>query len=352
MAGWTLAAAMALTALPVLSQQEEGPILRPKKQTAQPAEATLLVLCDLACDWKLDGEAKGRIDARGSAKAKIELGQHLVNAATPDGLDKVEKELEIKVAGQTLVRLELTTVRDARLQAEQAARLQDLRDHAVERNRAGWALYDQKRYDEARPLLQQACDGGSMLGCNNLGVLYEKGYGVSRDYAQARALYRKACDGGIMYGCNNLGVFYEKGYGVSQDYAQARAFYRKACDEGSMYGCSNLGFLFQNGQGGSLDYAQARALLQQACDGGNMLGCRNLGVLYEDGQGVSQDYTQARSLYQRACDGGEMLGCRNLGVLYETGQGLKSDKVQARTLYQKACDGGDQVACDNLKNLH
>jgi hypothetical protein len=102
-----------------LAQHEEGPILLPKPK---PAAATLLVICDLACNWTLDGVAKGRIEAGGSAKVKVEFGQHLVAAATEDGLDKAEKELNIKAAGLTLARLELAPVRNARIKAEQEAR--------------------------------------------------------------------------------------------------------------------------------------------------------------------------------------------------------------------------------------
>ena len=131
---WALTAALMTAALPVLAQQDDIPILRPKSQTTKPASATLLVICDLACNWKLDGEAKGRIDAGGSAKAKIELGQHLVVAMTEDGLDKIEKDIEIKTGGQTIMRLALQPVRDARLKAEQQARDkadQEARDKAV-----------------------------------------------------------------------------------------------------------------------------------------------------------------------------------------------------------------------------
>jgi hypothetical protein len=110
---------MAVVVVPGMAQQEEGPILRPKPK---PAAATLLVICDLACNWKLDGEARGRIDAGGSAKVKVEFGQHLVVAATEDGLDKAEEELNIKAAGLTLARLALVPVREARLKAELDAR--------------------------------------------------------------------------------------------------------------------------------------------------------------------------------------------------------------------------------------
>jgi hypothetical protein len=121
---------MAFAAVPGMAQQDEGPILLPKKQEVKPAGATMLVLCDLACNWKLDGEAKGRIDAGGSAKAKVELGRHLVVAVTEDGLDQVKQLSEVKTPGQTIVSLALEPVRDARLKAEQVTTLLVLCDLA------------------------------------------------------------------------------------------------------------------------------------------------------------------------------------------------------------------------------
>jgi hypothetical protein len=260
-----MAMAMTVAALSALGQ-EEGPILLPKpRPVARPASPTLLVLCDLACNWKLDGEAKGRIEAGGSVKVNVTLGQHIVASATMDGLDKVENEIEVKIVGQIIVRLVLQPVRDARLKAEQeakdkaaqetrdrtaqeakdkaardeTARLQELRDHAGERFSQGKALYDQLHYKEARLFLEKACDGGEMRGCTNLGTLYYYGQGVPKDYAQTRTLYQKACVGGDMHGCNGLGWLYRNGQGVSKDDAQARTFFQMACDGGLELACTH-----------------------------------------------------------------------------------------------------------------
>ena len=130
-----LAAAMMVTVAPGMAQQDEGPILLPKKPIAKPVSPTLLVICDLACNWTLDGEEKGRIEAGGSTKAKVALGHHTVAAATEDGLDKDEKELDIKAGGQTIVHIALQPFRDERLKAEQEARdkaAQEGRDKAAQ----------------------------------------------------------------------------------------------------------------------------------------------------------------------------------------------------------------------------
>jgi TPR repeat protein len=339
-----------------MAQQGSGRISQPKQKSEPAVSANVLVTCDLACSWKLDGKARGSIAAGDSTTAPLSLGQHLVVATTMDGVDKIEKEVDVNEARQVLVRFALGPVRDARLQGKRTLPSEttskpDLRDYAVEQFKDGAALYDQKRYWEASPLLQNACDGGELNGCSYLGFLYESSLGVSQDYAQARTLYQKACDGGNMRGCSNLGSLYDSGHGVIQDYARARSLYQEACDVGESLGCNNLGSLYDTGHGVSQDYAQARALYQKACDGGEMLGCYNLGDLYQEGQGVTQDYAEARVLYQKACKGGDMGGCSNLGSLYVSGLGVSQNPDQARQLYQEACDGGYMDACDWLRKL-
>jgi hypothetical protein len=177
------------------------------------------------------------------------------------------------------------------------------------------AFIQQGRDAKAKPLAEQACDGGSMYGCERLGMLYELGTGVSHDYAQAASLYRKSCDGGLAEGCEYLGSVYDDGKGVAQDYAQGASLYRRACEGGDIYGCYRLG------------------------------------MDYEFGKGVAQDYARAAPLYRKTCDGGDDYGCDRLGDLYESGKGVPQDIAQARTLFQKACNRGFHPSCDELKKL-
>ena len=122
-------------------QQDEGPIFHPKTPPAKPALPTLLVSCDLACNWTLDGEAKGRIDAGASVKAKVSAGQHTLTAETEDAQDKTKNEIKVKTAGQNMAHIWLQPVRDARLKAEQ-----DAKDKAAQEAKA---KADQEAKDKA-----------------------------------------------------------------------------------------------------------------------------------------------------------------------------------------------------------
>jgi hypothetical protein len=102
-------------AFQAVAQQDAGPILRPRMAPT----STLLVICDLACSWRLDGEVKGQIDAGRAAKAKVDRGQHVVIAMTEDGADQVRHLCEVKSSGQTVIDIELQPVRSARLKEQE-----------------------------------------------------------------------------------------------------------------------------------------------------------------------------------------------------------------------------------------
>ncbi len=351
-AGSALAAAQA--------PRDDGPILYPKKQVAKPApaSATLLVVCDLACNWKLDGVAQGRIETGGSAKNKVELGQHVAAASTEDGLDKVESETEIKAAGQTIMHLALQPVRDARLKAEQdardkAAREQTAREQAAQelakrQFKQGQDLYDRKSYDQARPLFQSACDDGILAACVGLGNLDLEG---NKEIARAAQLFQKGCDGGEMLGCDRLGYLHSFGRdGIAMDWNLSVALYTRACNGGESMGCIDLANAYWSGEGVAADRPRAIAMLTKECQSGSIEGCDWLGEHYEFDQ-KKPDYASARPLYEKACDAGYLTSCISLAWFYWEGHGVPRDRARGKALMQKACDGGEQAACGDMKKM-
>jgi hypothetical protein len=98
------------------------------------------------------------------------------------------------------------------------------------------SLYKQKRYSDARPLFDQACDGGEMSACNYLGYLYARGLGGTRDTTKAREVYQRACDQGTLSSCASLGSLYQDA-GNSDE---ARKYFNKACQGGVTEACGLL----------------------------------------------------------------------------------------------------------------
>ncbi len=105
--------------------------------------------------------------------------------------------------------------------------------------------------------------------------------------------YGKETGQGLAAAQFDLGVSYQNGQGVRRDYGKAAVLYKKAADQGLAAAQCNLGILYQNGQGVPKDYAKAAELYQKAAEQGLPMAQGNLGVLYMKGLGVPQDYIQA-----------------------------------------------------------
>lgn len=75
---------------------------------------------------------------------------------------------------------------------------------------------------------------GDAAAMYNLGDLYAKGQGVTRDYGAAGGWYRKAADTGDADAMYKLGVLYDGGLGVARDYGAAREWFRMAAAGGNL----------------------------------------------------------------------------------------------------------------------
>ncbi len=130
--------------------QQGGDVTVIIKPNAKPAALpTLFVMCDMVCNWKLDGEPKGQIDAGRGAKVKVEPGQHMVEATTEDGVDQVKQPSTVKPTGQTMVSIELWPIRYARLVAEQEERDKAAQEVQAEAEREARGKAEQAERDKA-----------------------------------------------------------------------------------------------------------------------------------------------------------------------------------------------------------
>ena len=85
----------------------------------------------------------------------------------------------------------------------------------------GMDAFDREDYATALREWKPLAEKGYALAQNNLGVMYEKGQGVSQNYKTAVKWYTLAAEQGYALAQFNLGVMYDKGEGVIQDYVRA-----------------------------------------------------------------------------------------------------------------------------------
>ena len=102
-----------------------------------------------------------------------------------------------------------------------------------------------------------------------LGMCYDQGKGVPRDYAQAAKWYRKAAEQGDAYAQFDLGACYHDGQGVNRDYVEAAKWFRKAADQGFVEAQFKVGFSYALGQGLPQDYIEAYKWFNLAAAQGN-----------------------------------------------------------------------------------
>ena len=79
-------------------------------------------------------------------------------------------------------------------------------------------------------VIENAAAKGNASAMYKLGVLYENGSGVTKDYAKAREWYEKGAAKGDTDAMTNLAMLYYNGYGVAKDPAKANELMNKAND--------------------------------------------------------------------------------------------------------------------------
>jgi hypothetical protein len=115
-----------------------------------------------------------------------------------------------------------------------------------------------------------------LRACYTLGVRFQVGEDVPRDYEVARRLFAHACEGGDSYACNGLGRLYENGHGVERDAERALALYHRACDAEDWPVCYYIGYLHAHGRLVPEDASIASQYYRRACDHGYENACRAL----------------------------------------------------------------------------
>lgn len=198
-----------------------------------------------------------------------------------------------------------------------------------------------KDYAQSVSWFRKSADQGFVGGYYALGVAYDSGQGVPRDYAQAMRLYLKATE--LPTAEMDIGVLYAKAHGVPQDYPQAVVWYTKAGEAGSLEADMALGSMYETATGVPQDDARALYWYRRAADAMDALAQYRVGLIYERSKSL-QDYKQSADWYWKAAQQGVAEAQLNLGMLYSSGKGVPADAARAVQLYQMAANQGDGQA--------
>jgi len=148
-----------------------------------------------------------------------------------------------------------------------------------------------------------------------------------------------------------LGLMYEKGQSVPKNYKKAVEWYRKAAEQGYARAQHNLGWMHWEGRGARLSYRKAIEWHRKAAYQGYDAAQGRLGFLYKHGYGVPQDIRKTVKWYRKAADQGYAAGQAALGQMYEKGHGVAQDSTAAINWYGKAATQGYAPAQERLATM-
>ena len=199
-------------------------------------------------------------------------------------------------------------------------------------------------YENYNKVLEEKEPYFMYFACNQIGWLYQNGFGVEQDYSLAMEYFEKSFDLGSPVAMNNIGWSYQNGFGVEQDYTLAFEWYMKSANLGCFGGINNIGWFYLNGLGIEQDYSLAMDYFKKGADLGDSAAMNNIGWIYENGLGVEQDYELAFEWYMKAAELEDSTAIFNIGAMYCDGLGVEQNYELALEWLERAVEMGEKDA--------
>ena len=175
-------------------------------------------------------------------------------------------------------------------------------------------------YDEGRPSVAlrywlPLARQGNPRAQNNLGVMYERGHGVSKDYKKAKIWFDRAAQQDLEEAKVNLGLLYYSGSGVTQNFEKAFALFFDAAQNKLPEANHMLGLLNYFGLGTLSNLPAAKQYFEAAAVKGYAESQYMLGYLYQSGD-LGKKRSDLAYLWSKiASDYGELEIARDLNYL-------------------------------------
>ena len=181
----------------------------------------------------------------------------------------------------------------------------------------GAVLIDRGKNREAIKALQRAADAGSSEANHRLGLAFAEGLaGTPRNDQRGAEYFEKAANAGHRRAQINLGILYLRGQGVTRDLVQARAWLEKAAatdDPSALYTLGRA--MEERDEAIAADSIRAADLYRRAAEKGHALAALRYGLAMVDGIGVKRDPNGAQTWLLQANDSGVPEAALALGDL-------------------------------------
>ena len=156
-----------------------------------------------------------------------------------------------------------------------------------------------------------------------LGLLFEGGKYVPRDYTQALYWFSKAAEKDDPEAELQLGGCYHYGLGTNRDFSASAQWYRRSAEHTNYVAMKSLGYLLMNGFGVAKNLEAAEYWLTRAAnEGGNRRAMFNLGAIYGGKFPDTNSMATAFRWFQQSADLGDPMACYQMACFYFRGWGV------------------------------
>lgn len=177
------------------------------------------------------------------------------------------------------------------------------------------------------------------IGPSHVQAAHEDGLLAARkgDYIAAFREFRSLAENGHAKSQRQLGIMYEMGLGIEKDYPKARKWYQKSAIQGDTEAQNRLIEMRQKALANTYpppvpDNYQGSITDPQAQF--------DLGVIYFRSEGVEKDFTTAYRWFYKAADQGHVQAQNALAVMLSKGIGVRQNNAEAYIWFLKAAEQG------------
>jgi len=213
----------------------------------------------------------------------------------------------------------------------------------------GGYLGFEKNYEKAFHFWRIAANRGHYDSLINAAIMLYDNHGIALNYKKALYYLKKAANfrsSGLPF--TGIGVFYENGWVVQKDYTKALKWYELGAEAGDVHGMNNYSSILTKKDAPVKDFAKARRWLQEATNKGHPTSLNTLGYIYDKGMGVEVDFKKAFDCYKKACDLGDGNGANNVADMFLTGRGVHVDYGEAFRYFKLAVERNSSIALATL----
>lgn len=195
--------------------------------------------------------------------------------------------------------------------------------------------------------LMRKSANGDVSAMTQLGYIYEKGDGETKDLHQALFWYKKAAERGDISAMYNIACLYDDG--AIGKYKDAIYWYEEAIKGGSYQAMHNLGYCYHRGHGVEKNYAKAVELYEKSSKSGITLSSYNMALCYMHGDDyLKKDYDKAFKYFKIASRAGDVDASTYMGIFYQKGLAVNQNTKQAIKYFEEAALEGSVAAIDEL----